>query len=439
MHPPTVFTLKKSSIGRLNCMFRCSQPCLAAALTATQCRSNADCTSPSSPGPICSFDTTIGGVTVTQSSTCSNGVDAPDVRGTCVGYCATQAAYLTAIKCGTVGQGGAQGTPSVCSSSGLTCLPNSQCKRLACDPSTNAFTTEPCYGFCVVAARTVNPGKMQPDGRSIVAGLSTAPVAASFPCASLFDSNTMAKLGVDALCSTGVDPNSNAPVLKIALGPQSIFMPGTDTLTVSSTQTALVDLLDLTQKFTGSNINVAPCNVVIGQPDSCKPPIGLIIGPAQVPAPCDDSTATDVIFDASHSSDPSGRAFKNVIWSTTSQDIKMITAVSVANNAKALRLVLPGSDNLNLAEGTYTISVTFTNFLGVTSAPATWQFTRVAGGSTPVVTLPTDLSYRIAEGFKVPVTLMVASVCANQKVRQSQRTVHCVNGFCQCQGFMQSH
>lgn len=81
------------------------------------------------------------------------------------------------------------------------------------------------------------------------------------------------------------------------------------------------------------------------------------------------------------------------------------------------RLIIPGSQIVNMPGTDYTIQVTVKNFLGATNSKS-WAFTKKISADTPVVSIPSGLtiSYKIADGFKVPVALSASSVCGNQQV-----------------------
>lgn len=80
-------------------------------------------------------------------------------------------------------------------------------------------------------------------------------------------------------------------------------------------------------------------------------------------------------------------------------------------------MVIPGSQITNMVGTSYMVTVTVSNFLGAVSS-ATWSFTKKGLGITPVVTLPSGnaVSFKIADGVKVPLALAATSVCSDKKV-----------------------
>lgn len=238
--------------------------CVAAAtFNSTNCRTDADCKNGTTYiGQVCSFNA----ANVKLASTCSNGVDTITKTGTCVGFCSTQAssiadlnAKIDAVKCSD---------PYADCGLGMSCKSNALCNRLVCSDDVKGVTTAQCFGFCVAADRTVLSAKMSNEGQTITAALNTAAAPGAFPCAAVFDGPTMEKLGYEARCE------ANGKELRITLGPQSTFNPDVNTLTVSSTQKALVDILDATAKFIGSAIAVAKCAA-----GECTGATAIVFGP----------------------------------------------------------------------------------------------------------------------------------------------------------------
>jgi hypothetical protein len=83
--------------------------------------------------------------------------------------------------------------------------------------------------------------------------------------------------------------------------------------------------------------------------------------------------------------------------------------------------VLPAADLANMANGQYTLRVTVTNTLDVSST-ASLAFNKVAAGVAPVVAVSGSgaQSFRISEGVKLSAQLLATSVCAGKKVRHAR-------------------
>jgi hypothetical protein len=75
-----------------------------------------------------------------------------------------------------------------------------------------------------------------------------------------------------------------------------------------------------------------------------------------------------------------------------------------------------------MANGEFTVRATVTNYLG-TTADGTWTFTKAAAGTAPVIVPLTTgvVAYKVAEGVRVGVQLVAASVCSGKQVRQTAR------------------
>ncbi|KAF8061401.1 hypothetical protein HT031_004492 [Scenedesmus sp. PABB004] len=397
-----------ATAGRLNLCNAAGVGARAAATLPdnTTCATDADCfTNGTYSGQVCSM------AAVSLSCTCgANGQDVCAPRGTCVSFCSTQAAYIAAAN--------AEFASSVCDGpfancgAGRECRASATCKQLSCDATVGLKTTK-CYGFCLASDRKVLAARLGNSGRSISLALNTKAAPASFACAAAFDAPSAAKLGSDALCAV------SGQQLDVALGQAATIAPG-DTLTLAAAQSVLRDQLDPTARFVGTAVPLDLC-------EACAPPTAVIIGPKDVPEPCDPTTAGDIIFDASLSKDASGRRLASASWAQVVAggavaDVALAAAIdraNVANDGKgALRVILPGSALAELKGSSFTLSVTVTSALGAT-ATATHTFTKRASGAAPVVTSvsasPT-IYFRKAEGVKVPVQLAAASVCAGSSV-----------------------
>lgn len=157
--------------------------------------------------------------------------------------------------------------------------------------------------------------------------------------------------------------------------------------------------------------------------------------PLQVVAEaCDTASAADTIFDASFSSDASGRELNSLEWS---QDLAagsnpvlaaLVNEVNQRSTVKAkVVLTVPAASVAQLADGTYTLAVTVTNFLAQ-SATAKLSFSQVGPGTAPVISIvggPTQ-SFKIAAEVNLASALEANSVCAGRTVSEAQYGV-CVS------------
>jgi hypothetical protein len=265
--------------------------------------------------------------TPTQHCTCSRGVDTCVRLGSCQSFCTSRTTYLDSVNA-EVDKIACTGPFFDCGA-GRECKASTQCQRLTCNAKDGIKKTA-CFGFCMIAARKVLAASMGNGGRTIDVVLNTAAAPGSFACASLFDTDTAALLGSDAWCSVA------DKTLKIDLGRSATIMPGTDSLTVSASQSVLTDLLLSTARFTGAAIPVVKCS-------DCDAPVVTLMGPKVVSEPCDPSTAADIIIDASFSKDGSGRPLTRIRWSqvadaagvalTGTADVVLAVAIDQANTA----------------------------------------------------------------------------------------------------------
>lgn len=135
-----------------------------------------------------------------------------------------------------------------------------------------------------------------------------------------------------------------------------------------------------------------------------------------VPVPCDDSTAADVVFDGL-SRDGSGRRLKKLFWSQTANDVVLSAAIDTANSQGSTRIVIPGSKIKQLSDGSNTIKLSATNYLDK-STIGELRFTKQAIGYAPVVSVLGGLTqdFQVAQGISISTTLLAASVCAQKTV-----------------------
>ena len=80
-------------------------------------------------------------------------------------------------------------------------------------------------------------------------------------------------------------------------------------------------------------------------------------------------------------------------------------------------LSLPASSIAQLSDGTYTLTVKVTNFLGQ-SATASQSFSKVGPGTAPVISIVggNTQSFKIADGINLASALEPTSVCAGRTV-----------------------
>jgi hypothetical protein len=154
-----------------------------------------------------------------------------------------------------------------------------------------------------------------------------------------------------------------------------------------------------------------------------------------VPAPCDESTATDVTFDGRASRDSSGRPFKKLVWSQDSADVILSAAIdtanSAANGAGSPQLVIPGASIAQISSGVHTIKLVATNYLDV-SGEDTVTFTKQQSGATPVVSVlgGSTQKFKVAKGISITSQLVAASVCSSQMVRMDlQKQTACLTSL----------
>lgn len=139
---------------------------------------------------------------------------------------------------------------------------------------------------------------------------------------------------------------------------------------------------------------------------------------------CDTTSAAATVFDASFCFDPSGRELKSLEWG---QDLAagnnpvLAAVVNEVNKGASLKarslLSLPAASVAQLADGTYTLTVSVTNFLGQ-SATAKLAFKKVGPGTAPVISIiggPTQ-SFKIADGVNLASALEPTSVCVGKTV-----------------------
>lgn len=137
---------------------------------------------------------------------------------------------------------------------------------------------------------------------------------------------------------------------------------------------------------------------------------------------CDPANTPSIIFDASSSSDPSGRPITTLTWGQEGVINPALDEAITAVNAKPdfatkRQLVLTGTAIAQLTDGLYTIVVKATNFLG-RSATARLTFTKQPSGTAPMVTIVggSEQSFKLSEGLSINSLLQAKSVCTGKTV-----------------------
>lgn len=134
--------------------------------------------------------------------------------------------------------------------------------------------------------------------------------------------------------------------------------------------------------------------------------------------------AADVVIDGGDTRDGSGRALKKLVWEQAGgNDVALGAAIAQANSQNnekgSPRLVIPGASFDELAAGPYTVKLTATNSLDVSSS-ASFIFTKTASAAAPLVAVlgGTAHTFSIAKGICVSTQLQASSVCPGSEVGQ---------------------
>ncbi|PNH03785.1 hypothetical protein TSOC_010116, partial [Tetrabaena socialis] len=288
-----------------------------------------------------------------------------------------------------------------------TCVAMLACQRWACDPSTQRLVQQPCSGLCQPRSLTLLSANIADDGRSVVVALSAAasPLAL-VACGSVFRAASAALLGGSgALCSV------EGAVLTATLTPSATLTAG-QPLSVLSSGSALVGQLDPTRNFSGT-VTVTACA-------NCVAPLPALTGPATITKPCVGDSALLAAaasqppsFDASQSSDPSGRAaWASVQWSlpagfgSAASRSVLQGAINRTNAVAATRdrllLSLTAAEAASLEDApVYRIQVLLTSWLGTTAAAA-WSFSKQSSSNLPAVQVvgAAVQTFRISGGLR---------------------------------------
>ncbi|GIL67802.1 hypothetical protein Vafri_21078 [Volvox africanus] len=314
------------------------------------------------------------------------------------------------------------------------CMAAPSCKRYTCDPEIQTIVQVACTALCQPSKLGLKVAQISDDGRTVFVALMAEPAPLRrVPCGAVFEpSSTLLLGGGGALCSTSTMPlSSNAtadPVLIIKLTANAMLGAGQN-LTLLTRGSVLVSALNTSRAFEGT-VEVWLC-------DSCVSPTAVLTGPATISlTSCESASASfmsaaalrpPVIFDASQSNDPSGRAvWADVTWTTVSlsqmpgpeaPDLNAITATravasmqaamgrvnSLAKISDRLILALNSTEVEALSAGfTYTLEVTLTSWLN-TSSTANTSFVVYAGNAIPTVAIsgPATQTAKITSGLRL--------------------------------------
>ncbi|KAG2423081.1 hypothetical protein HXX76_002308 [Chlamydomonas incerta] len=374
---------------------------------AGSCTSSANCTV--SAGQLCQ----IPPAGAQQTCSCVAGRDVCQSLGTCVSYCSLNSTLsaLAELNAGVTSCDPTGTSASQCGA-GETCTApaaGSTCQRWSCDSFSQKLVQVACNGVCLPQTLSMTSAAISDDGRSIRVALSgfAAPLT-QVPCTTVFDAASSALVGgASALCST------SGSTLTVQLTANATLKVGSS-LAVLSPGTALVSAASAKATFAGS-VQVAGCS-------SCELPRLRVSGPATISQPCETAGGASLglgaalalapIFDASASTDPSGRAqWQDVRWavpvSVTGSGRAVLEAAAGRANALAtarerLRLSLTADEATSLADSSnYALTATVTSWLG-TSASATILFGKASTASKPSVTVAgsTLQSFKISGGIK---------------------------------------
>ncbi|KAG2452484.1 hypothetical protein HYH02_002723 [Chlamydomonas schloesseri] len=358
----------------------------SATRTADSCRVASDC---SGTGAVCSLPEQAA----PQVCECAAGRDVCYSLGTCINYCALNStlATVTSMNGGAAVCDPAAASNPACAANEVCAAPGAAaggCLQWECDPSTQALKQVPCAGRCQPRDLKLLSAALADTGDVVTLTLSAAAAPlALVPCASVLDAASAALLGAAALC------RSSGNSLTAQLTPAAKLMPGMS-LTLLSAGSVLVGALDAARAFTGSAI-VAKCA-------ACASPKTVLAGPATITQPCASAAggllaaaaSQPPAFDASTSTDPSGRAeWVDVKWAleaggpeagraALAEAVERTNALAAARDR--LRLSLTAAEASALEDGSYALKVTLTSWLG-TSASAVATFAKASTSPAPLV------------------------------------------------------
>ncbi|KXZ41465.1 hypothetical protein GPECTOR_451g350 [Gonium pectorale] len=350
-------------------------------LGPTSCRSAANCTS----GQVCYISEDVPKV-----CNCVNGGDECYAVGTCTWFCELESTKKQVLRLNAgakscdpnVGEGGETGCDE-----GHICVAKRSCSHWACDTTSQSLVSAACTGKCRPGSLVATGAQVSNDGSSVVVTLNAyATALTNARCSRIFDAAAVELIGGSALCTASDDS------LTIKLASTATLSVGAS-LSILATGSALVSQVDDTAAFTGS-VTVVTCS-------NCTKPKAAIAGPAAVTKACDGGGLLSVAgslppsFDASLSSDPSGRStWSNVLWSLDGAvglaggRAVLQAAVDRANAPTTVndRLVLSllSTEVTSLVEGPYRLQLTVTSWLG-TSHTAALTFSKQNAATAPAV------------------------------------------------------
>lgn len=238
-----------------------------------------------------------------------------------------------------------------------------------------------------------------------------------FPCNQLFDAATNALVGEDASCfAAGSD---DPGVVYVYMSGAWTVAPNS-TITISSKQTILTDPV-FNMPFTGSAMVANGCGMsdymgnqagITASLDDCLAPEAVIVNSPTVYGPCPGSTVgVPFTFDGSLSFDYSGKPLTSYAWTYTGTDA---LSGAFTDQSSMSMVTVNGAIVASLTAGSYTVSLTVTNFLGK-SSQASGSITVETGKYAPAFTIagpPTQAFILGVDGLPIRVNIDETSLCA---------------------------
>lgn len=163
------------------------------------------------------------------------------------------------------------------------------CKQMSCTAA-GGIAVSTCPGMCVPSSRTLNSAEFDNDGNKIRVALNFPTPRETMDCGTVFDAASVQLLGSTSQCF------AEGKNLTIVLRKGASVVSG-DTLVLKTDQAVLNDIFG--QPFTG--------NVVVSICTACTLPEVHTTYPKLLSPGCDGG-AGEAVFDASYSTDTSGRS-----------------------------------------------------------------------------------------------------------------------------------
>ncbi|KAL4419691.1 hypothetical protein ABPG75_006789 [Micractinium tetrahymenae] len=336
----------------------------------------------------------------------STGLDTSTCLGKCVSKCAQQAAFLDSLNKGTCNLDGSRN----CTGAGETCVsaPAGRCRLSVCNETTGAVSTAPCTGLCTTGtAAALQWARLSDDGRRILLQFDQV-VALTSNVSVAFVPATAAKLGA----LSQLVPMPGIPQqLAIELDFAASAAIG-DTLQLTSAS-GIVSRMGGRAAAAASAVLQAPLNPVA--------PKALLSGPRSVGALCGASAGRDIPIEGSRSPLSAGRPL-TYAWDFTAAASELPALRQLALDATSKgspRLVIPSALAASLAQGTYTLQMNVTNWLGMTSS-ASLSFEKEAA-ALPLVTIigGPQQTFSLGAGINVQTQIYTSSVCPGKSVAYS--------------------